>query len=336
MSLDLKLLETDKKIDLLDSNESLAQSGWAKAPIWKYSRSHINKSSGDIKEWDRYIIFDSNGTYLVIASAFETARRITCSITYANLNSQSLVRKSRTYIATKAASIPENSTDNCQFNYSSTEMRLTLIRQENDGNILLSIPKIPVPNFGSGIDARFHYLINPQSQIYTSAFPIDKTGRSFLLNQVTPIIIKAGFLRLGEQTLPVSENNTIALFEYGRGKVSEKHLGRAIICGMTDQGPISINIIHRDQCAILFNGKTYMNDQIQLTQTHDCWNIRTKDNKVDLMIKSLMQRQEEFEPFSKEINSMLTIAIARGFVDLVGTGSKLSINGLPVIVNSVL
>lgn len=279
--------EIDTPQELLDSLGCVIQEGWARRPLWHLDRNLVSLPHVLIKDWDRFIISDDNGKWLVISSASRIGTRTIYSIVYVDLENRKIYDCIRKKKASSRTQLPQSSDIDYEINYSCPEMRTSFIHRDNIRNLLMDVPDFDIQSLGKGIDARFILRQAPDSETFVSVTTLSKSGRSFLLNEISAPIPVRGILRRGDLTVEIVPADVHAVFDMGRGRFATQPMFKAIF----NKGTAGLSMVDEKSCAVSCNGKLHVITGIRTEHTDDGFSVRSRDGSLKFCLKNGMIRQ---------------------------------------------
>ncbi|MBR4427478.1 MAG: DUF2804 family protein [Spirochaetales bacterium] len=313
-------MEIVERQDLLNAEGCIIQEGWARGSMWSYDRSLVAMQNMMLKEWDRFLIIDRSGKWMVPVSVSQIAGKMIYSISYVDLSGKTLLNVSKKVMATDKTKLGLSSHQDEEINYSCEEMRTAFIRRGNVHNIMLCAPYFDIPNLGKGIDARFELFHNPDHESFAQATTLSKSRKSFLLNEIETCIPVKGVLRRGDATNEISaKDEVMAIYDWGRGRFPIKPMTKALFCGMSGKSSVGVFISSPDTCALTIDGKTHVFAGLKIRSNKDSFRVESKGSKVDFVM----------QPVIEDRNSQVLNMFGRieGNVTL-DDGSSLDLNGL--------
>lgn len=283
-------MEIEKRQDLLNAEGCLIQEGWARCPNWNYDRSLVAMPNMMHKEWDRFLIIDRSGKWMVLVSTSQISAKAIYSISYADLSSKTLLKERKKIRASDKIKLGLSLNQDEEINFACEEMRTAFIRRGKDHNIMFSAPYFDIPNFGKGIDARFELMHNPDQEIFAKAVALSKSRKSFLLNEIETCIPVKGVLRRGDTTVSIPEKDGVmAIYDWGRGRFSTKPMTKALFCGMSGGSSVGICISSPDTCALTVDGKTHVFAGLKIRSSKDGFRVESKGSKVDFVMQPILE-----------------------------------------------
>ncbi len=274
--------EIDSPQELLDSLGCVIQEGWARHPLWHLDRNLVSLPHVLIKDWDRFIISDNCGKWLVLSSASRIGTRNIYSIVYVDLENRKIYDCVRKKKASSRTQLPQSSDMDYEINLSCPEMRTTFIRRNGIRNLLFGVPDIEIPSLGKGIDARFILDQDPASETFVSVSTLSKSGRSFLLNEISTPIPAHGILRRGDKTDEIAASDVHAVFDMGRGRFATQPMFKAIF----NKGTMGLSMVDEKSCAVSCNGKLHVITGLRTGHTEDGFSVRSKDGGLEFSLKN--------------------------------------------------
>ncbi len=313
------MMELEKPLELLDRSGCLIQEGWARQQIWHYDRRLVAHPATLLKEWDRYLVVDKDGRWMVLACASRIGGHMVYSITYADIENKAVYSE-------KARTSASGSNLDDDINYSSNTMRSAFIRRGDTTNIMLSATSFSVPGPENGIDARFILSCIPQEQTFVSAAALNKSRKSFLLNEIKACVPVTGIFRCGGITnLIGNEDKAMAICDYGRGRFITKPMAKALFCGTVDNSHVGLCLVESSASAIIVDGLVHTLEDVRITGEDGGFRFESKDLKA-YMAKTVTEGvSSSFQHFGK----------LKGSVRL-EDGRVLNLDAMPGIVLQVL
>ena len=307
--------ETDTPQELLDPLGNVISEGWARHPVWHLDSNHVSLPHVLIKNWDRFIISDDSGRWMVVSSAGRIGTRAIYSIVYVDLERRQVFDCIRKKKAVSSFRLPQSSDVDYEINYSCPDMRTTFIRRNDVRNILLCVPDLDIPGLGKGLDARFILNRNPDNETYVSASSLGRSGKSFLLNEISTSIPVHGILRRGNLTEELISSDVHAIFDMGRGRFSTQPMFKAVF----NRGTAGLSMIDENSCALFADGKLSVITGIETEHTEDGFSSRSMDGRLKVNLKNGIRRQ------NSNIAQLFGSICGKASLD---NGTKLDLDGM--------
>ena len=281
-------IEIERPQELLDCNGCIIQDGWARRPVWHFDRKLVCHPLVNIKEWDRYLITDDAGKWLIITIANQIGKKAVHSITYVDFESRSVFNLKKKHGAGEKSILPQSTTTDYESGFSCSEMRTAFIRRGDVSNIMLCAPYFDIQGFGKGITARFILDHNPDVETYVTAHALSRSRKSFLLNGVSTCIPVHGILRRGDQTDEIVQSNVHAAFDWGRGKFTTKPMFKAIF----NSGTFGLCMTDTSSCALFADGRIHIVDDVSIEFSEKGFSVRSKDGRLEISLENGICRQD--------------------------------------------
>lgn len=269
----------EKETKLLDEKGNLLEAGWANSMLYKYSRNDIKANGLRIKEWDYYLIYNSNyaialtiadNSYMGLISAsvldFTKPKEKTTSV--------------MTFLPLGKTNFPETSkTGDTKFKNKRVNFEFT--NHDGKRKILAEMK-----NFEDNKDliAEIELLDEPKESMVI-ATPFDKP-KHFYLNQKIVGFKAKGYLQVGEDNINFDSKDTFAILDWGRGVWTYKNTWYwSSAVGEIDGNIFGFNLGYgfgntekATENMLFYNGKSHKLDKVE-------FDIPLKDNKLDFMSK---------------------------------------------------
>lgn len=308
--------EIENPQQLLDTNGCITCEGWARRPLFHYDRNLISTPAIRTKEWERFVISDDGARWLVVASINHIGSRIGYSITYVDFENNAVFNVNHKQKANNRNRLSQSPHIDDEHNYSCPDMRTAFIRRGEIRNILLCAPRFDICETEKGIDARFILNQDPYAQSFVTAEAMSKNKKSFLLNEICSLIPVSGIFRRGNVTEKINPDSTHAVIDWGRGRFSVKPMFKALF----SNGTVGLSMLNRKRCAVAFDGKIHIIEDISTKITEGGFSAKSKDGRLDIALKKGILQQSSY--------ALQTFGCLQGSVTL-ENGRTITISNLP-------
>ncbi len=296
--------EVTKKQDLLSNKGTIVEEGWARHPVWIYDRKMIKASKLRIKEWDYYAITSKKDGWTLCGTISDLGYAGLFSISFIDYNKGAFAQtdKMKFFTLHKTGLSPSSAKDN-DVCFSCEDMRLTFVKKGIKRNVLISAPKLVLPDGRVGLDARFELLQPNEMESMNIATSWAEKRNAFYLNEKVNCMPAKGTLRRGNDTETIDFDDDVwGVLDWGRGRWTYKntwywgsgsgsvdgHLfGFNIGYGFTDRTPASENVI-------FYDGKIHKLDDIEFCIPEDDimknWKFTSSDGRFEMDFKPVVDR----------------------------------------------
>ncbi len=248
---------------LLSRKGTIFEEGWARKPVWRYDRKAIKAPRIRIKEWDYYAITSRSGGWTLCGTISDLGYAGLFSISYIDYSKGrfSQADKIRFLTMHKTGLSPSSSKDN-EVCFSCEDMRLSFIKKGTRRNVLLSAPKMVLPDGRVGLDARFELVQPKEMESMNIATSWEENRKAFYLNEKVNCMPATGTIRRGNDTDVIEFGDDVwGVLDWGRGRwtyrntwywgsgsgsVDGHSFGFNIGYGFTDRSPASENVLFYD------------------------------------------------------------------------------------------
>lgn len=196
---------------LLDGKGHLTEPGWARRPLWEYTRKGIRAPRYRIKEWDYYLV--GNGRFAAALTVADNG--------YMGLASVSLLDFTRPWEHTASAmtpfpmgrtGMPPASWDG---DVGHTGKTVTIYFEKTPGNRRL---RCEYRRFCDGKDLLADItLAEPEQDTIVMAIPFAGKPRHFYYNQKINCMPASGTARFGDEVYTFSPEDSFGTLDWGRG-----------------------------------------------------------------------------------------------------------------------
>lgn len=289
--------EVTEKTDLLDESGSIANPGWAKAPLWNYNRERIKAPRFRIKEWDYYCVLNgSSGIALTLSDMgylgfagitvfdfvkkTETSRSTLVPFTMGRWN---LPRNSESGV-----SLFENKTSRISFTADSGKRVLDFFWKDfTQGEDLSGYAELTAAEGNNSM---------------VTATPFKENPHAFYYNQKINCLSASGSYTLGKTAVTFPPEDTFGVLDWGRGVwtyANTWYWGSA--SGLVSGVPFGFNIGYgfgdlstHSENALFYRGKLHKLDRVTFDIPEDSylspWQFSDNRGRLDLKFTPILDR----------------------------------------------
>lgn len=283
---------------LLDDRGRLREPGWARRPLFSYSRNGINAPLRRIKEWDYYCVLakdfgvaftvaDNGYVGIVSASVFDFIQKTHLTETIA------------VPFPFGAFSMPSSSTAGAvKFRHKKGFVDFSVM--EGGARVL----KVDIPGFsrGQGLRGVLVLMEEQGAESIVVATPWKKKPNAFYYNRKLNCMLAEGVMQVGDEELVFAKNEAFGVLDWGRGVwpygdlwywgsasylVDGRSFGFNIGYGFGDTSRASENAVFRDGKLHKLGSVTFhINPRDWLAP----WRFTSDDGRLEMTMAPILDR----------------------------------------------
>lgn len=290
--------EIKTRVPLLDKNGNIAQPGYAKSMLFDYNRRDIKANKFRIKEWDYYLIYNSE--YAIALTVADNSYMGLISASFIDFaNRKQRTTSPMTFMPLGKTNLPNTSvTGDTHF----SNKRVDFYFANNNGERSI---RAKMKNFDGKQDFYAEFILTDEpKESMVIATPFDKP-KHFYFNQKIVGFRAKGFAVIGDKQITFDED-TYALLDWGRGVWTYKNTWYwASACGCIDGETFGFNLGYGfgntsagTENMLFYKGKAHKLDQIQFNIPKEngkldyCgeWSFTSNDNRLTLIFEPILDR----------------------------------------------
>ncbi len=290
-------IEITEKNQLLNSNGSLINKGWAKQPLLQYNRKSIQAPKYKIKEWDYYcILTETQGIALTIADNGYLGF-VSCTL-LDFVHKEEQTKSIMVPFPLGSFKMPENSAKgNIEFIHKNG-----IIKFLHKGQF--RVLEVEFKNFTEGkpLKGRVKLFQDPNMETMVIATPFTKPKTAFYYNQKINCLPAQGRFSVGNEIINFDSTTAMGVLDWGRGvwPYSNKwYWGSA--SGLLNGIPFGFNIGYgfgdtsaASENMLFYAGKANKLDQItfkiQKDNYLDTWYFSSNDKRFEMKFEPILDR----------------------------------------------
>lgn len=295
--------EITRAIPLLDEKGHITEEGWARRPLWKYTRKDIKSSMFAIKEWDYYALVNQEKGYAVTATFSDLGYAGVFAISYSDLTMKAFAQKDAIRFFTRGKlGLSPSSTEDSQVSWSNNKLRFAFIKRGEKRHLMFACPDLKLPDGRIGLDVNVTLTQKPEMESINIATSWKENRKAFYLNEKVNCMPVEGTIRRGldKETLLLGE--TWGVLDWGRGRWTYQNrwywssasgllenipFGFNLGYGFSDRSPASEN-------ALFYNGVIHKLDEVTFHIPENDyllpWKFTSSDNRLNLNFEPAVDR----------------------------------------------
>ncbi len=204
--------EITEKTDLLDTRGHLTTPGWARLPLWNYSRKRIKAPKFRIKEWDYYCVLSGESGIALTISDMGYLGFIDITL-FDFMKREKRGKSVMIPFPMGRLNLPENPGSGITA-FKNRRVQITFTVQQNK-TILNFFWKDFAP--GKNLRGEITLLRKTGSNSITVATPFPDKPFAFYYNEKVHCLEAEGDFLLGNEKTVFSTDNSFGVFDWGRG-----------------------------------------------------------------------------------------------------------------------
>lgn len=204
-------VEIKENVKLLNEQGELSHPGYSTSLIQEYNRNDIKAKKFKIKEWDYYLIYNSN--YAVALTIDDNSYMGMISASVINLSESKEKTTSIIYPFTNGKT---NMPSTSKIGDIKVNKKRANIEFLNDGQT--RILKLEMKKFDKEKDLKLEFTLTDEPiDSMVIATPFKENKKAFYYNQKIIGMKAEGYVLYGEEKIEFSKKDTLALLDWGRG-----------------------------------------------------------------------------------------------------------------------
>ncbi|MFA6689826.1 MAG: DUF2804 domain-containing protein [Sphaerochaetaceae bacterium] len=287
--------EVTSPVDLLDRKGHITEEGWARRPVWRYSRKAIRANALRIKEWDYYAVMSHRHGFAVTATISDLGFAAMFAIAFIDMDRKQAVQADAiTFFPLGGTGLSPSSTKNSSITWANKQMRLAFIKNEDRRHLIFAAPKLTLPDGTVGIDVDVTLFQPPEMESMNIATSWKENRKAFYLNEKINCMPADGRIRMGYDEVKLDPDEAFGVLDWGRGRwtysnrwywgsasglVENVPFGFNIGYGFSDRSPATEN-------TLFYKGKVHKLEEItfHIPQSGytDPWRFSSSDGRLEL------------------------------------------------------
>lgn len=288
---------------LLDRRGRIVEEGWARRPVWQYSRKSIKASRCRIKEWDYYAISSHKHRWTVALTISDLgyASLYSLSVIDFRLKKTAQVDSMKFFTFHKTGLSPSSQRDN-EVSISTEKLRIAFIKRGEKRHLVFGAPKLVLPDGSVGIDGNVTLTQPGQMESMNIATSWEKNRRAFYLNEKVNCMSAEGTIRFGEDQKTLEPGDVWGVLDWGRGRWTYQNRwfwgsGSGIVDGVRFGFNIGYGFSDRS-CAsenvIFYDGRIHKLDQVDFgipaSGYMSPWRMSSNDKRFEMTFTPIVDR----------------------------------------------
>lgn len=296
--------EVTRLVPLLGRDGRIIEEGWARRPMWAWSRPLAKGGRLAVKEWDYYALLNPAKNYAVCLTMSDLGYAALFAVCFVDLARGASAQTDVTELLTlHRTGLPASSTADSHTAWTDRRKRMTMtfIRRAGKRHIIFNAPSLVLPDGSEGLLGDFTVLQPPSMESMNIATSWAENRRRFYLNEkVVGMKASEGFIRRGGVKDEIASDGALAVLDWGRGSWTRKNtwwwasgasgnIGINLGYGFTDRSPASEN-------AFFVDGKLHKLGEVGFTTSDDLskpWIMKDKEGRLDLVFTPAAPRRSK-------------------------------------------
>ncbi|MDD3997005.1 MAG: DUF2804 domain-containing protein [Sphaerochaetaceae bacterium] len=288
--------------DLLGQNGKIIEQGWARRPVWKYSRNAIRAPKLAIKEWDYYAIVSHEHDLYVTATFSDLGYAGLFALAFIDLKQKTATQVDAIKLLPLGKLGLRSDSNDHSISWMNERLRLAFSRQGQKRRILAASPQMKLPDGSSGLDIDVT-LTQPESfESMNIATSWEQNRKAFYLNEKVNCMNAEGTIRVGNRTIQLQNGEAFGTLDWGRGRWTYKNrwywsslstsiegipFGFNIGYGFSDRSVASENVLFYDSIVHKLDQVTF---EIPQDDYMKPWKFTSSDGRFEMDFKPLVDR----------------------------------------------
>ncbi|MGM0432226.1 MAG: DUF2804 domain-containing protein [Spirochaetota bacterium] len=297
--------ELTQQQELLTTDGTLQEQGWARHPLWRYRRDRISASWLRIKEWDYYYIcLPEEGLFLTVTVS---------DLGYAGLIAVCLVNLvEHTYHQidsfvpfTRGTLQLAPSSREGIVHYNDKKMGITISSQESRRYMSITVPSFPTKAGFLPLTADLTVEQHPNDESMNIATSWKENPKAFYLNEKVTCMAVKGTISLGNREISCRKETDTAGLDWGRGRwtysnrwywasasshVDGLPFGLNLGYGFSDRTPASENALFYDHTIHKLDKVTWSYSTENYLEP---WRFTDNEKRLNLSFEPVVDRHSD-------------------------------------------
>lgn len=288
---------------LLDRKGKIREEGWARKPLWTYSRKAIKANAFRIKEWDYYAVINQAKGYAVTATVSDLGYAALFALSYIDFEKQQCAQKDAIKFFTFGKiGLSPSSQEDSQVSWANKTIRFAFIKKGKNRHLMFACPSLVLPDGKIGLDVDVTLTQEPELESMNIATSWKERRKSFYLNEKLNCLPVKGTIRRGLELETLLLGEAWGVLDWGRGKwtyqnqwywgsvstlIENVPFGFNIGYGFSDRTPASEN-------ALFYDGKIHKLEDIEFHIPEEGylqpWTFTSSDNRFNVTFEPAVDR----------------------------------------------
>ena len=301
--------EITRPLRLLDKQGHLVEEGWARKPLWSYSRADIVAPLWRIKEWDYYYVISGDGKYGITFTMSDLGYIGLFAVAWLDFASGACGQYDEmTFLPLGKTGFGAGSEEGL-VRHESAKLRMSFASTGGKRRLSVSCPGFEAPDGSKGLVADLELTQDPGADSMNIATSWKENRRAFYYNRKVNCMPASGNVRLGSRVYAFSPDSSSGGLDWGRGVWTYKNrwywgsasgrlgglpFGWNIGYGFSDRGPASENTLFYDGRAHKLEEVTF---HIDVSDYLAPWKFTSSDGRFEMDFKPVLDRRSSTNLF---------------------------------------
>ena len=267
--------EKISRTPLLNAGKTLTEEGWARTPLWTYSRKEARGSG--LKEWDSYLIIDPERSFIMLSESGSSGMKLWNRITYADIDRGKceMVMSSKISLASHST-LPEDAASDSEITFADSSMTMAAVKRGRKRQLLMTAPYMELPDGNCGIKAHIELSGNSDEAI-SAAFSLKEDSSRWGLRTIESPMDAEGIMFAGHNPIMLS-GSAAGAFCYTRSKLPRPVTSAIILCRGWSIAAGEERYIN----SITYEGKIDKLGSMLFTRMTDKWIVSEEGSRVEI------------------------------------------------------
>lgn len=295
--------EITKAVPLLDEKGHVQEQGWARRPLWHYSRKAIKASKLAIKEWDYYAFINQAQGYAITATVSDLGYAALFAISYCDFARKACAQTDAIiFFPLGKIGLSPSSTEDSQLSWANKDLRFAFVKKGEERHLLFACPALVLPDGSVGLDVNVTLVQKQEMESINIATSWKENRKAFYLNEKVNCMPVRGTIRRGMEKENLLLGEAWAVLDWGRGRwtyqnrwfwssasglVENVPFGFNLGYGFSDRTPASEN-------ALFYDGVVHKLDEVTFHIPEGDyllpWTFTSTDNRLNLQFQPAADR----------------------------------------------
>ncbi len=295
--------EITKARALLDKKGHITKEGWARKPLWHYTRKAVKALKLAIKEWDYYALINQEEGFAVTATFSDLGYAAVFAISYIDFTRKACAQRDAIkFFSLGKLSLSPTSTEDNQVSWANGDLRFAFIKKGDKRHLMFACPSLVLPDGRVGLDVNVTLTQNPAMESINIATSWKENRKAFYLNEKVNCMPVEGSIRRGLDKESLLLGETWGVLDWGRGRWTYQNrwywssasgllynipFGFNLGYGFSDRTPASEN-------ALFYDGVIHKLEEVTIHIPEDDylrpWKVTSSDNRLNLNFEPAVDR----------------------------------------------
>ncbi len=297
----MKQHEITEERELLNKKGEISEIGWARRPLWIYSRDAIKGSKLRIKEWDYVAIYSHKHQFFLTTTFSDLGYLGLFAIAFVDMKTGNWRQEdSMKPFPLGRLMLPPHSGD-YEVAYANKQLRIAYSKRDERRRLLCGAPRIELDS-SKGLEADLTIVQKPSMESINIATSWEENRKAFYYNQKINCMGVSGTVRLGDTTYELTPDESVATLDWGRGRWTYQNRWYwASASGFTNGTSIGFNLGYgfSDRSQVSENALFYKNNVHKIDQVEFIipkegyekpWKVTSNDERISLTFTPVTDR----------------------------------------------